>query len=177
MWESLTSPEAREIAGVSLAWLVTASLLLVGLVGCIVPVLPGHLIILIAAIVHRIMFGVESGIVWWSFLILAVLMAVSQAIEMISGAAGTKWFGGTKWGALGAFVGALVGMFFFPVGLLAGPLVGAFGFEMAFANKEAKPAMVSGVGSLAGTLVGMVVKLIIGVMMIAWFLIDVFWVG
>lgn len=177
MWESLTSPEAREIAGISIAWLVTSCLLLVGLVGCIVPVLPGHLIILIAAIVHRIMFGVESGLVWWSFVILTVLMAVSQAIEMISGAAGTKWFGGTKWGALGAFVGAIVGMFFFPIGLLAGPLVGAFGFEMAFAKKETKPAMVSGVGSLAGTLVGMIVKLIIGVMMIAWFLVDVFWVG
>lgn len=178
MWETLTSPAVREVASMSLVWLVTSSLLIAGLVGCFIPILPGHLIILIAAIAHRLMLGAEgSGLVWWSFAILVVLMAVSQTIEMLSGAAGTKWFGGSKWGALGAFVGAIVGMFFFPIGLLAGPLLGAFGFEMAFAKKEAKPAMVSGVGSVTGTLVGMAVKLVIGVVMILWFLLDVFWIG
>ncbi len=45
---------------------------------------------------------------------------------------------------------------------------------MAFANQEAKPAMVSGMGSVAGTLVGMVVKILFGIVMIVWFLIDVF---
>lgn len=178
MWETLTSPEAQKIAGLSIGWLVTASLLLVGLIGCVLPVLPGHLILLFAAIAHRLMFGAEgSGLAWWSFLILAVLMTISQAIEMLSGAAGSKWFGGTKWGALGAFVGGLLGLFFLPIGLLAGPLVGAFGFEIAFAKKETKPAMVSGVGSVAGTLVGIVVKVIIGVIMVVWFLLDVFWIG
>ncbi len=37
---------------------------------------------------------------WWSFVILGVLMAISQTLEMLSGAAGSKWFGGTRWGAV-----------------------------------------------------------------------------
>lgn len=73
---------------------------------------------------------------------------------------------GSAWG--------IVELFFFPIGLLAGPLAGAVGFEMAFADKEAKPAMVSGVGSLAGTLVGMVVKIAFGLVMLIWFVVDVF---
>ncbi len=178
MWEMLTSPEAREIAGVSVAWLITLSLLLVGLIGCVAPVLPGPPIIFVAAVAHRLMLGAEdSGLAWWSFLILGAMVAVVQVIEILSGAAGAKWFGGTKWGALGALVGGLAGLFFMPIGLLAGPLVGAYGFEMAFAKKESNPAMVSGMGSVAGTLIGMVVKVFFGVLMIAWFLLDVFWIG
>jgi uncharacterized protein len=178
MWELIDSSEAWQLAGTSLAWLTTSCLLLVGLVGCVVPVLPGHWFLLLAAVGHRLMLGAEgSGLAWWSFLILLAMMAISQAMEIMSGAAGAKWFGGTKWGALGALVGTLVGLFFLPLGLLAGPLLGAFGFELAFARREAKAAVASGIGSVAGTVVGMVVKLTIGVMMILWFLLDVFWIG
>lgn len=161
-----------------MAWLVTACLLLAGAVGCVLPVLPGHLILIIAAVGHRLMLGAEgSGLQWWSFLILALFAAVSQTFEMVSGAAGTRWFGGTRWGALGALVGSIVGMFFMPFGLLVGPLVGAMVCEIGFARKETRPAVISGVGSVVGTLAGMGIKIVIGVLMIAWFFLDVFLVG
>jgi hypothetical protein len=111
MWEAIQSSGVWQGAGTGAAWFVTICLLLAGLVGCVLPVLPGHLILLIAAVAYRLMLGADSGLQWWSFLILAVLMAVSQAFEMLSGAAGAKWFGGTRWGALGALVGSIVGMF------------------------------------------------------------------
>ena len=149
----------------------------VGTIGCVLPILPGHLILLIAAIAHRVMLGESSGLKWWSFLILVVLMAISQVFEMVGGAAGTKWFGGTRWGVFGAVVGSIVGLFFLPFGLLLGPLIGAFIFEIAFARKEPRPAAISGVGSVVGTLAGMGIKIIVGLLMIIWFLIDVFWVG
>lgn len=178
MWEMLTSPEAREIAGISAAWLITVSLLIVGLVGCVAPVLPGPPIIFAAAVAHRFLLGAEgSGLAWWSFLILGAMAIAVLVVDFMSGAAGAKWFGGTKWGSLGALVGGVIGLFFLPVGLLAGPLLGAYGFEMAFAKKESHPAMVSGVGSVAGTIVGMVVKVFFGILMVAWFLLDVFWIG
>jgi len=148
------------------------------MIGCILPVLPGHLILLIAAVAHRLMLGREgSGLEWWSFLVLAALMALSQAIEFFSGAVGSKWFGGTKWGALGAFVGSLVGMFFLPFGLLLGPLLGAMIAEIVVEKRHPKLATVSGVGSVVGTLAGMVVKLVIGGLMVLWFFLDVFWIG
>jgi len=178
MWDTLVGWSGWGIVGSGLAWIVTICLLIAGLVGCFLPILPGHLILLIAAIGHRLMLGREgSGLEWWSFVIFAVLMAASQAFEFFSGAAGSRWFGGTRWGALGAFIGSIVGMFFMPFGLLLGPLIGALVFELGIARKSLKPATVSGVGSVVGTVAGMAVKLAIGLLMIVWFFVDVFFVG
>jgi len=175
MWETLASPGALQIAGFGMAWLVTISLMLVGLIGCVVPVLPGPPILFIAALGHRLMLGADgSGLSWWTILGLGVVVAVVQVIDIVSGAAGAKWFGGSKWGSLGALLGGFIGLFFLPIGLLVGPLVGAIGFEMMFAKKEPNPALVSGVGSLAGTFAGMAVKVVCGLIMVGWFVIDVF---
>jgi uncharacterized protein YqgC (DUF456 family) len=164
--------------GTGAAWVVTGSLLIAGLVGCVLPILPGHLIILIGALAHRLLLGeAGSGLHWWTFVVLILLMAISQAFEFASGAAGTRWFGGSRWGALGAFIGSLVGLFFLPFGLLLGPLIGAFSAELIFAKKKPKSAASSGVGSVVGTLAGMAVKLVVGVLMVGWFFADVFWIG
>lgn len=177
MWEAIQSSELWGHVGTGAAWSVTVCLLLAGAIGCVLPVLPGHLILFLAAVSHRLMLGKDSGLVWWSFVVLGLMMAVSQTLEMVSGAAGSKWFGGSRWGALGALVGAIGGMFFMPFGLLLGPLVGAFAFEIGFAKKETRPAVVSGVGSVVGTLTGMGIKIAIGFLMILWFLLDVFLIG
>ena len=168
MWETILSNGA---------WVVTICLLLAGAIGCVLPMLPGHLIILIAAIGHRLMLGEAAGLRWWSFVILIVLMAISQTFEMLSGAAGSKWFGGTRWGAAGALLGTIVGLFFLPFGLLLGPLIGAFVGEIAFARKHAHHAAISGVGSVVGTLAGMGIKMVVGAVMIGWFFLDVFLIG
>lgn len=165
-----------EIGG-GLYWVVTVSLLVVGLVGCVVPVIPGHLFILLAAIGHWLVFGAGSGLEWWSFLVLVLLLTVSQVFEFVSGAAGARWFGGTKWGAGGAMVGGVVGIFFMPFGLILGPLIGAYAFEALFAKQETKPAMVSGVGSAVGTMAGIAFKVVVGLLMVLWFIADVFWIG
>lgn len=175
VWESIMASPAWGSVGVGAAWLVTVSLLLAGVVGCVLPILPGHLIIFMAALAHRLMLGAEgSGLQWWSFVILGGLMAVSQTLEMMSGAAGAKWFGGSRWGALGALLGTIVGLFFMPFGLLVGPLLGALIGEIGLARKETRPAVISGVGSVVGTLAGMGIKILIGALMILWFLLDVF---
>jgi hypothetical protein len=178
VWESIMANPVWGNVGVGVAWLVTVCLLLAGVVGCVLPILPGHLILFMAAVAHRLMLGAEgSGLQWWSFVILGVLMAVSQTLEMVSGAAGAKWFGGTRWGALGALVGAIVGMFFMPFGLLVGPLLGALVGELGLARQETRPAVLSGVGSVVGTLAGMGIKLAIGLVMIGWFFLDVLLIG
>lgn len=141
------------------------------------PILPGHLMILIAAVAHWFMLREDSGVEWWTFVVLALLLALSQVVEYLSGAMGTKWFGGSKWGAVGAVAGALLGILFMPWGLLLGPLLGAFLCEWLGAKKEWKPATVSGVGSVVGTLAGLVFKAVIVVVMIGYFLLDVFLIG
>jgi len=64
-----------------------------------------------------------------------------------------------------------------PIGLLAGPLLGAIVCEFAFAREQMAVAFRSGVGSLVGTVAGMGIKLIFGLVMILWFFLDVFLIG
>ena len=162
--------------GTGVAWLVTACLLIAGFIGTLIPFLPGHLIIFIAAIAHWLMLRDDSGVEWWTFTVLAVLLIVSQVLEFLSGAMGARWFGGSKWGAGGALLGGIVGMFFMPFGLILGPLIGAMVFEFSFAKKEVKESTISGVGSVLGTVAGLIIKAIVGVMMIVWFVVDVIWI-
>jgi len=168
--------EYLPVLGVSVAWMVTGCLLITGLIGTLVPFLPGHLIIFFAAFAHWLMLGEDSGVEWWTFVVLGVLLAVSQLLEFMSGAMGTRWFGGTRWGAAGALIGGIVGMFFMPFGLILGPLIGSMLSEFIFAKKEVRPATVSGVGSVLGTLAGLLVKIVVGVIMIVWFVVDVIWI-
>ena len=177
MWQTVQSIEIWQGVGTGVAWLVTGCLLVAGAAGCVLPVLPGHLILLIAAVAHRLMLGEAAGLRWWSFVVLVLLMAISQTFEILSGAAGSKWFGGTRWGAVGALLGTVIGLFFLPFGLLLGPLIGAFTLEIVVARKQTKSAAISGVGSVVGTLAGMGVKVVVGLLMIGWFFLNVFWIG
>lgn len=170
-------PDILPAIGTGLAWLVTGSLLILGLIGTLIPFLPGHLILFFAAIAHWLMLGDDSGVEWWTLTVLGVLLVVSQVLEFMSGAIGSRWFGGTKWGAAGALIGGIVGMFFVPFGLILGPLIGAMLCEFIFAKKEVRPATVSGVGSVLGTVAGMLIKIVVGVLMVVWFIVDIIWIG
>ncbi|MFC7338318.1 DUF456 domain-containing protein [Haloferula chungangensis] len=176
MWDAISGWGGWDEVGAGGVWLMTICLFVMGLVGCIVPVIPGHLVILMGAVAYRWILGPDAGLSWWSVGAISLLLIASQVFEFVSGAAGAKWFGGTKWGAGGAIVGGIVGMFFMPFGLILGPLFGAYLFEAMFAKQEHKPAMVSGVGSAVGTMAGLVVKVMVGLVMIIWFFSDVFFV-
>ena len=156
---------------------MTASLLVAGLAGVFLPFLPGHLLIFLAAVAHWVILGPEAGVGWWTLVVLGVLLILSQVAEYASGAMGTRGFGGSRWGAAGALVGGIGGIFFAPFGLLLGPLIGAFLLEWQGAKKDVKPATVSGVGSVVGTLAGLMIKLVIAVVMVVYFLVDVWWIG
>jgi uncharacterized protein len=153
-------------------WLITIVLFAVGLIGTIVPMLPGTTIILAAAVIHRIMLGPEKSVGWRTLSILTVLTLATYALDFLGGYFGAKYFGATRWGALGAIVGALTGLFFGILGLFVGPVVGAIAGEF-IGGKRMIEAGRAGWGSLLGNLAGMVGKLLIGLAMIAVFLTSV----
>ncbi|MCB1276080.1 DUF456 domain-containing protein, partial [Prosthecobacter sp.] len=72
----------------------------------------------------------------------------------------------------GVFIGGIAGMFFMPLGLVLGPLIGGIAFELLFAKKRLQPAAKSAWGSLLGTGVGLVLRLVVSCAMIATFLLD-----
>jgi uncharacterized protein YqgC (DUF456 family) len=153
-------------------WLLTIVLFAVGLIGTIVPVLPGTTIILAAAIVHRMMLGSDKSIGYGTILVLMLLTLASYALDVLAGYFGAKYFGATKWGTFGAVLGALIGLFFGLIGLFIGPVIGAIAGEV-IAGKRMIDAGRAGWGSLLGNVGAMVAKLIIGLAMITIFLVNV----
>jgi len=160
---------AEQIIGLCLALLV----MLCGLVGSVIPGVPGTPLVLVAAIAHRLYFGAASANNW----VLGGLVALtllSLAFDYLASMLGAKKLGATWKGILGAIVGGLVGLFFGFPGIILGPFVGALLFEMA-AGREFKPAARAGFGALLGLLAGAAGKVAICIAMIGLFTVNVIW--
>lgn len=155
-------------------WILTGCLLLVGLVGSVMPLLPGPFLIFFAGILHTLLLP-EQGMGWQGIVALTLLLAVAYAVDMLAGAMGARWFGASRWGIAGVLVGGIVGLFFAPIGFLVGPLAGGLLFELVFAKKRMAPAVKSTWGTLLGTGLGLVVRLALSVAMIATVLLDCLW--
>jgi uncharacterized protein len=153
-------------------WLFAVVLFAAGLIGTVLPVIPGTTIILAAAVIHRMMLGAEKSIGWKLIVVLIALTLASYAFDVLGSYFGAKYFGATKWGGVGAIVGAIVGLFFGIAGLFVGPVVGAIAGEFV-AGKRMIDAGRAGWGSLLGNLGAMIGKLVIGLVMIVVFLVSV----
>lgn len=146
-------------------------LMLVGIIGCIVPGLPGTPIayagLWIAQATDRVDFG-------WKFLLIwGIVTVIISVLDYVVPAWGTKQYGGSKWGVWGSTIGVFVGLFFGAAGVILGPLVGAVLGEM-FSGKDFSNALKAGWGSFIGILCGTVLKLIAcGLMTVA--LIQAIW--
>ena len=152
-------------------WVVALVLMAVGLIGTLLPVVPGAIVILAAAVLHQIMLGTEKSLGWWNIGALALLTLLSYGLEFGAGYFGAKRFGATKWGAFGAMVGAITGLFWPLPGLIVGPIVGAIAGELV-AGKRLVSAGRAGWGTLLGNLAGMLGKLTIALAMVSWFLVT-----
>lgn len=153
-------------------WLATIVLFAVGLIGTVLPVVPGTTIILAAVIVHRLMVGAGKSVNWWIVAVIALLALGSYGIEFAAGYFGAKRFGASKWGSLGAMIGALIGIFFGLPGIFIGPIVGAIVFEF-LRGRRLIAAGKAGWGTLLGNLGGILAKLLIAIAMIVLFLTNV----
>jgi len=115
-------------------YILVAALLIAGLAGSLLPLLPGTPLILAAALLHGLVTDF-SPIGAGRLLMLAALAALAYVLDYVAGAVGAKKFGGSAWAVVGALVGAVVGLFFGPPGLLIGPVVGAVAGELLRAVK------------------------------------------
>lgn len=131
-------------------------LLIVGIIGCLVPVLPGPPFSFIGIILlHLTRFGQFSNI---TLIILGSIAVCATILDYIVPVWGTKRFGGSKYGTRGAAVGLIIGLFLGPLGIILGPLIGAFVGEMIFKD-DINYALKAGFGSLLGFLTGIGLKL------------------
>lgn len=155
-----------------LAWLLAIVLMAVGLLGTVLPIIPGTTIILAGAVIHRMLVGAAHGASWWCLGALVLLTLLSYALDLASGFFGAKYFGATKWGVIGATIGVIVGIFTGFITLLFAPVAGAIIGEL-IAGKRLVSAGKAGWGTLLGNLAGIIGKLAIGFAMVIWWLLDV----
>jgi uncharacterized protein YqgC (DUF456 family) len=109
---------------------ITLLVILVGLLGSVLPALPGVPLIFAAALVYA--YVTDFDVVGAPVLVLLGLFALlAFAADFVSTAYGARRFGASNWGtvggAIGGLVGALAGTLFFGVGALFGLLAGAIG--------------------------------------------------
>jgi uncharacterized protein YqgC (DUF456 family) len=158
------------VPGVDILWHVLIwGLIALGLAGAVLPFLPGTALVLLAAGIHKVVFGEPS---LWTLAGLALIAFLSWVFDILSSAAGAKWFGATRYGAIGALIGGVIGLFFNLPGIIVGPIVGAFAGEV-LAGRKAAEAGKAGVGTAVGGLAAMLGKLAATIVMIVWFAIAV----
>ncbi len=151
-------------------WILLAcSLMLVGLVGTLVPILPGIPIIYLAFVVYGLGtswrdFGPSFMIIWGIVTLLLIF------IDYYAGALGARKYGASSAGVWGAIVGGFLGVIFLGfLGIIFGPVLGAFTGELLAGKSKASAAQASW-GTFIGFLAGSLLKLLIGIIMVGSFI-------
>ena len=153
----------------TLVWCVTLLLFGMGLIGTLIPMLPGIIIIAAGCIWQGVMGS--RHLAWWEWTVLALMVAGGLVIDKLSGGMGAKKFGSTAAGIWGAIIGAVVGGILFTpiVGRLFMPFLGALLAELIFARKDIMAAFKAGSGAALGMLTGLLLEFTCGLLIIAWF--------
>lgn len=148
-----------------------AVLMILGIVGCVLPVLPGVVFNYAGLLCLHFTSYVDFSLAFligWALVVLAV-----EVLDYFVPIWGTKTFGGGKKGAIGCTIGIVAGIFVFPpFGLLFCPFLGAVIGEL-LDEKEPQAALKAGVGAFVGFLAGTLVQLFVALIMTAWFVKEV----
>lgn len=136
-------------------------LVLVGIIGCIVPGLPGPMSGWsgLLALTYAKIIPDNWQMIGFTFVIAVGVSILDYFIPAI----GTKKFGGSKYGTYGAMIGLLIGIITpIPGGILIGPFVGAFVGEY-LKNKNSEQATKAAMGAFIGFLVSTGMQLIVAI--------------
>ena len=150
---------------------------IIGIVGSIVPGIPGPPLSFIGVLLMYFRKGLDSGGEPMGVTLLLVLLAVTIAVTVLDyvvPAWFTKITGGTKYASRGATIGLIAGLIFpLPRGMIAASLLGAFVGELFFANKDAASSVKSALGAFLGFLAGTGAKLISSAVMLYYIIVFI----
>ncbi|MDR1525536.1 MAG: DUF456 domain-containing protein [Tannerella sp.] len=132
--------------------------LITGLLGSIIPALPGPPLsyagLLLLHFTERVQFTTTQLVLWLLLVTLTILADYMLPVL------GVKKWNGSKWGNIGCIAGMIAGIFIIPPwGLIIGPFLGAVLGELLFAGKKAPEAFKAGFGAFLGFILGMIFKL------------------
>jgi uncharacterized protein YqgC (DUF456 family) len=156
-----------------LLWILGSLLVAVGIAGIIFPALPGTVLIFAGLVVAAWADGFTRVSVWM-IAVIGVIGALSYTVDFVAAALGAKHMGASPRAVVGAALGTLLGIPFGVIGVLLGPLVGAIIGELTV-HREFRRAAGVGVAAWIGFLIGTAVKVALAFLMIALFLVALFW--
>jgi uncharacterized protein YqgC (DUF456 family) len=145
-------------------------LMLVGILGSFLPVLPGPPLSWLGLLLLYLTKAVPDNGLFLT--ITGIIALVVFALDYIIPAVGTKKFGGTKYGVIGTTIGLLVALFFpvlGPFGIIIWPFIGALVGELL--NKsDRKTATKAAFGSFLGFLTGTFLKFLVAAVFFGLFI-------
>jgi len=152
----------------TLVTILAGATMLVGLVGIVVPVLPGLVLIWLGALGYGLLVG-WGGSGPWLFALITLLGAAGTGAEIWVTSAGARVAGASMWSVAAGVALALFGIVFFNlVGAVIGLVVGTLVAEY-YRLRDWRKAITSAGGTAAGCGVSYGVKMLLGLMMIgAW---------
>ena len=143
---------------------------LVGVVGAVVPVMPGPILILGASIGAGFLYGWDNANI--TLIVSSVVLAMCFAIEQLSAIVGAQKAGASHWGQIGSIVGLLLGFIgLLPalpvggplVGLFFGPFIGAVVGELFYPRpvrlvERLRISIKAGLGIVLGSVIGLLIQ-------------------
>ncbi len=160
-----------------LLYILAGALMVIGLLGVILPALPGLPLVFGGMLLAAWVDGFERiGV--WTLVILGVLTLLSLLIDIVATAMGAKRVGASRLALVGAMLGTIVGLFFGIIGVFIAPFIGAVLGELLNRRKlertDVGHAAKVGLGTWLGILLGVVSKLalafaMLGLFFFAWY--------
>ena len=156
----------------TLYYVLSGVLILAGIAGTVLPALPG-LPLVFAGMALAAWAGDFQEVGVPMLVLLGLLTVLSLVVDFLATMLGAKRVGASRLALVGSVVGTLVGLFFGPIGLFAGPFLGALVGELIHGRQIHAAANV-GLGTWVGIVIGTVLKLglafaMLGLFALAWF--------
>jgi len=153
--------------------IVCSILMVVGLLGVVLPILPGIPLSWLGLFIYAIGTGFER-ISITTVVIFFILMVLTLILDFVAPMLGARKYKASRFGVFGAFLGFTVGIFVLGIwGIILGPFIGALLGEL-IARKKPKQALRSALGAFLGFVLGALFKMIVILVMAGFFIASLF---
>ncbi len=147
---------------------LTSLIMLVGVIGTVLPIIPGTILIFAGALLYALVEGFQA-VGWPTLVVLGVLAAVATTSDLWASSIGAKIGGASGWSVLIGLVAGLVGFVAFNLpGAIIGAILGVLLTEIVRVG-DWRLALKAGSGWLVGWALSTVVQLGVGLTMVAIF--------
>jgi hypothetical protein len=154
----------------AILWLCALALILVGVIGTVLPGVPGAMAVFGGMLLAAWIDGF-TRVGWPTLTVLGVLTALAFAADILGSLLGAQRVGASRLALAGAALGTLAGLPFGLAGLLAGPFIGAVAGEF-ITQRRLDAATRVGLGTWIGLAVGSLAKIALAFAMLGVFAIG-----